>query len=244
MPRTPRNSKFIKCPFASVERLQKLTNPVTMPEIQSLAIFYSKLVTQDESGEEVLPVETQTLDEKQTAFFARILTHADAKLPTVEENEAALRNFFAENSGYLTAGFDTENLPFGIWAAILTNLGVNVSDNLLPRLQKALSNFVGLSQWQQMSPQLKNKQVDYAIIKFCAESTPTPFNEKLASLNKSAQGITIKAEMMTVLNTDIEPTAKNYFERFDSRRRSGTCFQFGYDEEHRYDSREYQQRGG
>lgn len=191
---------LIKCPFASIERLQKLTSPVTMPELQSLAVYYEKPVVEDESDF----VDTRTLDEKQMTFFARILTHEDFNSPAVEENELALRNFFQENSGYLTAGFDTEKLPFGMWASLLTNLHVNVTDELLPRITKALTSFVGLSQWVSMSTAGKNNQVDRAIINFCAELKPASFTEKLSALNDTVRGATNKDEMISVLNADIE----------------------------------------
>lgn len=190
---------LIKSPFASAERLQKLTNPVTMPELQSLAVYYEKPSVEDES-----PVDTRSLDEKQTAFFTRILTHKDFKFLTVEENEAELRNFFQENSGYLTAGFEVEKLPFETWAAILTNLRVNVPDKFLPRLKKALAGFVGLSQWISMSASGKNNQVDKAVIKFCAELKPITLAERINELNNGVRGATNKDEMISVLNDDIE----------------------------------------
>lgn len=201
---------LIKCPFASVERLQKLTNTTTMPEIQSLAVYYSKPVSEDversvDDGEQEPVADTETLDDKQLAFFAKILTHKEIKPPTVEENETLLRNFFQDNSGYLTAGFNMETLPFGIWAAILTNLHVRASNELLPRLRKALGNFVGLSQWIEMSPQLKNNQADKAIIQFCADNVkPVSFIAKLEALNDNLRGVKSKATMISVLNADIE----------------------------------------
>ena len=197
---------LIRCPFASVERLQKLTNPVTMPEIQSLAVYYVKPVTEDAEEEAMQKSgEEETLDDKQAAFFARILTHEEFSPPSVEENEAALRIFFQENSSYLTAGFDMGNLPFGTWVAILTKLNVRVSEEVLPLLQKALGGFVGLSQWAQMSPRLKNEQINNAIINYCANKVKhKSLAEKLDSLNKNLHSVENKAEMLSVLNTDIE----------------------------------------
>ena len=197
---------LIRCPFASVERLQKLTNPVTMPEIQSLAVYYEKPADEDAAEEtSSAPVEAETLDDKQTAFFARILTHEEFSPPSVSENEAALRIFFQENSNYLTAGFDTGNLPFGTWAALLTKLKVRASEEVLPLLQKALGSFVGLSQWAQMTPRLKNDQINNAIITFCANKVKhKSLAEKLDSLNANLRGVMSKAEMISVLNADIE----------------------------------------
>ena len=202
---------LIKCPFASIERLQKLTNPVTMPEIQSLAVYYEKPTEEDVATEdavettEAVAVKEETLDDKQTAFFARILTHEEFSPPSATENEAALRIFFQENSNYLTAGFDTANLPFGTWVAILTKLNVRVSEDVLPLLQKALGGFVGLSQWTQMSPRLKNEQINNAIITFCANKVKhKSLTEKLNSLNDKLRGVTSKSEMLSALNADIE----------------------------------------
>ena len=201
---------LIRCPFASVERLQKLINPVTMLEIQSLAVYYSKpaaedVATEDAAEETSSAVEAETLDDKQTAFFARILTHEKFSPPSVSENEAALRIFFQENSGYLTAGFDASNLPFGTWSALLTKLNVRASEEVLPLLQKALGGFVGLSQWAQMPPRLKNDQINNAIITFCANKVKhKSLTEKLDSLNANLRGVNSKSEMLSVLNADIE----------------------------------------
>ena len=197
---------LIKCPFASIERLQKLTNPVTTPEIQSLAVYYSKPVAEDAAEKPVsTEVDKETLDDKQAVFFARILTHKEFSPPSATENEAALRTFFQENSSYLTAGFDTGNLPFGTWAAILTKLNVRVSEEVLPLLQKALGGFVGLNQWAQMSPRLKNEQINNAIITFCADKVKhKSLTEKLDLLNANLRGVASKSEMLLVLNADIE----------------------------------------
>ena len=197
---------LIRCPFASIERLQKLTNPVTMPEIQSLAVYYSKPMAENATEEtESAEVEEKTLDDKQAAFFARILTHKEFSPPSVEENESALRNFFQDNNGYLTAGFDAENLPFGTWAAILTKLNVRATEEVLPLLQKALGGFVGLRQWAQMSPRLKNEQINNAVINYCANKVKhKSLTENLDLLNVNLRGVASKSEMLSVLNADIE----------------------------------------
>ena len=155
---------LIKSPYASAERLQKLISLDIMSDILSLSSYY-----QNEKSENIL----KSADDKQKYFFARILTHNEVTSADVVENENTLRKFFNEYNTNLAAGFDFDKLPFSTWSSILANIGIKVSESdLLERLKKALINFVGVKAWSQMSPKDKNRQLNNAIIDYCAGAKP------------------------------------------------------------------------
>lgn len=182
---------LIKSPYASSERLKKLIEPKIMLDIQALSTYY--------------PLDNFTTDYGQKYFFAKLLTHEDIMPPNIEENEEDLRAFFDEYNANLAAGFDIPKLPFRIWAVFLTKLGVKVSEcDLLERMKKALINFVGVDAWSRMSPKDKNRQIHDAVIDYCTKLNNVPLVDYVQTLNEKLREIENKAEMIEVLNDDIE----------------------------------------
>ena len=183
---------LIKCPYSSSERLQRLIDPSTMPDFQSLAMYC------DVRGID------NPLD-KQKYFFAKILTHDDVRPPEAAENETALRNFFEEYNANLAAGFDFDKLPFGMWSVLLTKLGINVAESdLLERLKKALINFVGVAAWAKLPPSGKNRRLESAILDYCVRAEPQPLSDYVKALADTIRGIETKDEMIMIINEDIE----------------------------------------
>ena len=182
---------LIKSPYASTERLQKLTDVDIMADFQSLAVYY--------------PLENVTADFQQKYFFAKILTHDDILSPDAEDNENVLRQFFEQYKSNIATGFDVENLPLEKWATIISQIGVKISEtDLLDRLKKALINFVGNAAWSGLSPVSKNRKLEEAIIDYCIKLKPVPLVEYIKNLNEEIRSIENKDEMILILNEDIE----------------------------------------
>ena len=186
---------LIKAPFASAERLKKITDAEIIPDFQALANYY-----EENSDGKILSVE-----DRQKYFLAKIISHKEIEPPEVEDNENTLRKFFAEYNSNLTAGFDVEKLPFTSWAVLLKKLGIKVSESdLLPRLKNALIKFVNVTAWSKMSGRDKNRQLENAIIDYCAKIMPQSLTEYVSELHRQMKGVENKSEMLSVLNADIE----------------------------------------
>ena len=209
---------LIKSPFASAERLKKITDADIILDFQSLAIYYENGFdiseadenknaekNSEENSNEIYDENILSVEDRQKYFFAKIISHKEIEPPKVEDNENTLRKFFAEYNSNLAAGFDTEKLPFNAWAKLLQKLGVKVSESdLLPRLKNALIKFVNVAAWSKMSGKDKNRQLENAIFDYCTKISSKSLSEYVGELNKQIKGAENKTEMISILNEDIE----------------------------------------
>ena len=203
---------LIKTPLASAERLKKVTDAKTLPDFQSLAVYYSQPLNISESSgseendsEEFVEENILSVEDRQKYFFAKIISHEEFEPPTVEDNENVLRQFFDEYNANLAAGFEVDKLPFTSWAILLKKLGIKVSESdLLPRLKNALIKFVNVAAWSKMSGKDKNRQLENAILDYCVKVTSKSLIEYLSELSRQTKGVENKVEMISVINTDIE----------------------------------------
>ena len=187
---------LIRSPYASKERLNKLTSIESISDFQSLAVYFNADCFEEKN---------LSVTDKVLYFFARILTHNEFFPPSAEDNERNLRKFFKEYDANLAAGFDFEKLPFETWSVILAKIGIKVAESdLLPRLKQALINFVGVQAWSQMSPKAKNDLLNSAIIKYCVSESPPSLNNWLEIMNKQIQPAETKEKMLLILNEDID----------------------------------------
>ena len=204
---------LIKSPFGTPERLQKLTETMAFKDMQALSVYYCVNESNEENDSDSDGEKTENAAaenereffDRELAFFAKILAHKDITPTGALENEKALRNFFEEHANDLASGFDMEKLPFSTWAALLTNMHINVQESdLVPRLEKALIGFAGNMQWIDMPPEAKNNQMINAVLGYCAWVKETALEDKLINISEKLQNIKNQDEMISTLNKDID----------------------------------------
>ena len=205
---------LIRSPYASAERLKKLTSDETLLDFQALAIYYESSVSDGdkedneiaEGTDNVNVVEDPLSSENKSRYFtAKILTHEEISPPNAEDNEKELRDFFKAYDTNLAMGFDFNTLPFKTWSILLAKIGIKVSESdLLERTKKALIKFVGVQAWAKMQPKAKNELLNDAMIRYCTTEKSAALSDYLKTLNQKIRPAETKEEMLELLNRDIE----------------------------------------
>ncbi|MBQ6296728.1 MAG: dynamin family protein [Selenomonadaceae bacterium] len=199
---------LIRSPYASAERLKKLTDDEILPDFKALAIYYESVGGEEDNevAEDRENVEDSLSSEDKSRYFtAKILTHEEISPPNAEDNEKSLRDFFKAHDTNLAMGFDFNTLPFETWSILLAKIGIKVSESdLLERTKQALIKFVGVPAWSKMQPKAKNEMLNNAMIRYFTTKKPDALSDYLKALNQKIRSAQTKEEMIELLNRDIE----------------------------------------
>lgn len=191
---------LILMPFAEHERLEKVM--LTLPELFSLAMYYSMSDSDSDSSSKIL--DSQDIRQK---FFAMILAHEydskdkdnseqhqDSQYPDMLAVKSILIEFFDTNSDALLQGasFSLSALPLDEWALMFVNSGVKL-ETMPKELSRKLEGKIYHSSWKKLNKEERETAITEIIQEYLDSGRKAHNTVKASSLSEFLEELNIQA---------------------------------------------------
>lgn len=211
---------LITQPFAAEERGQKVKE--AMDELVSLSVYYNMPTDKAEKKN----LRLGGLISGGDKFFAKILAHEGVETEIkidATENENFLRELFEENLDQICKGetLDVSSLPFRVWAEILMNANINLSQirddksiKARDKLDNKLEDLFYSQNWARLSKEQKFQSIENVIGNYatqggtqnqtmCESSLLAQFDE-IQKRARESKCMNSKDDMIATLDMDVK----------------------------------------